>query len=325
MPRTLRWLLIISLLYLGMSAFVGILVMESALHPARRGLSSSDENEMLQIASALHSTLQDVKIPAADGMELNAWSIQPQKSNGNIVILLHGLGDNRLGMAGYAELFLNHGYGVLMPDARAHGASGSNVATYGYLERNDVRLWFEWLRIHQHPHCIFGLGESMGAAQLLQALAVEPNFCAVIAESPFSTFREISYDRVGQFFGTGPWVGRTVLRPTVEFAFLYARARYKINPSKISPEDTVATSQTPVFLIHGLMDSNIPERHSRLIFARNKNTVLWEVPNANHCGAISTAPQEFELRVLAWAENHSSYPSALSNKSSYSENHHQVR
>lgn len=50
------------------------------------------------------------------------------------MILLHGLSDNRLGMIGYAELLLSHGFSVVMPDARAHGTSGSQLATYGLLE-----------------------------------------------------------------------------------------------------------------------------------------------------------------------------------------------
>jgi pimeloyl-ACP methyl ester carboxylesterase len=315
MPRILRQLLIILLLYSAASAIVGIVVMEAALHPARRSLTESDENAMLQIANVFHARLQDVSTFSTDGVQLNAWSIQPQNGNGNAVLLLHGLGDNRFGMAGYAELFLNHGYSVLMPDARAHGNSGGSLATYGYLERNDIAQWFGWLAFNRHSHCIYGLGESMGAAQLLQALAGERDFCAVIAESTFSTFREISYDRIGQFFHTGPWLGRTVLRPTVEFAFLYARMKYRMNPSAISPEDAVATTHVPVFLIHGLIDSNIPERHSRLILARNRdNIVLWEVPNANHCGAISISPRSFESKVIAWTENHESHPGSFSTK-----------
>ena len=38
-------------------------------------------------------------------------------------------------MVGYAELLLAHGFTVLLPDARAHGASGGSLATYGLLER----------------------------------------------------------------------------------------------------------------------------------------------------------------------------------------------
>ena len=145
----------------------------------------------------------------------------------------------------------------------------------------------------------------MGAAQLLQSLQAEPYFCAVAAESPFSTFREIAYDRVGQFFRTGPWLGRTLLRPVVEFAFSYAKWKYKMDFEQISPETKVGATKVPVLLIHGQIDSNIPIRHSRRIAAKHPSVSLWEVAKANHCGAISTSPQEFEQRLTHWFQGHS--------------------
>src|SRR5206468_134282 len=84
----------------------------------------------------------DVSITASDGMVLRAWVIQPHHANGNAALLLHGLADNRLGMTGYAQLLLRHGLVVLLPDARAHGESGGDLATYGLLERNDIHQWF---------------------------------------------------------------------------------------------------------------------------------------------------------------------------------------
>jgi len=60
----------------------------------------------------------------------------------------------------------------------------------------------------------------------------------------------------------------------------------------------------PVLLIHGQADSNIPVRHSRMIHARNPATELWEVPGAEHCGAIAVAPKEFEARVMNWFGAH---------------------
>jgi len=193
---------------------------------------------------------------------------------------------------------------VLMPDARAHGVSGGDLATYGLLERDDVRQWFEWLQNKAHPYCIFGLGESMGAAQLLQSLAAEPNFCAVVAESSFSTFREIAYDRMGQHFNAGPWAGRTILRPVVEIALLMVRFSDHIDLTQASPADVIGSTHVPVLLIHGQVDGNIPVRHSSLIKARNSRVELWEVPAADHCGAISVAPAEFERRVVSWFATH---------------------
>jgi len=146
----------------------------------------------------------------------------------------------------------------------------------------------------------------MGAAQLLESLDTRLNFCAVVVESPFASFREIAYDRVGQPFHLGPWVGRILLRPVVEVGLLRARWKYGLDMGKISPEDSVARTTVPVLLIHGNVDGNIPVRHSRIILghARGRETQLWEVEGADHCGAISTAPREFERRLLGWFANH---------------------
>jgi pimeloyl-ACP methyl ester carboxylesterase len=191
-----------------------------------------------------------------------------------------------------------------MPDARAHGLSGGVHPTFGLLERDDIRRWFEWIEREHHPGCIFGFGESMGAAQLLQALDSETNFCAVAAESSFASFREIGYDRMGQQFHAGPWVGRTILRPVVEIALAYTRWKYHLDLASVSPESAVAHTRVPVLLIHGQVDSNIPVRHSRRIKLANPQVVLWEVPGADHCGAISVAPAELEHRTLSWFAAH---------------------
>ena len=140
----------------------------------------------------------------------------------------------------------------------------------------------------------------MGAAQVLEALQTEPHFCAVAAESSFSTLREIGYDRVGQFFHGGPWLGRTVFRPVIEIAFQYARWRYQLDLRQASPEDVVAATKVPVLLIHGQIDSNIPLRHSQRIRARNARVVLWEVAGASHCGAITVARGDLEARLVTW-------------------------
>jgi uncharacterized protein len=298
-------LLLPVILYVALCLAAGIFVAEGTLHPTRRPLG---QNVALrrEASVALAVPVQDVSITAADGSVLRAWLIHPTNNNGDAVILLHGLGDNRIGMTGYAEFLLAHSYSVLLPDARAHGSSGGALATYGLLERNDIHQWFDFLLARDHPHCIFGLGESMGAAQLLQSLSVEPRFCAVVAESSFSNFREIDYDRMGQPLHLGPWLGRTLLRPIVDSAFLYVRGKYGLEMQQVSPEDSVAQTAVPVLLIHGQIDSNIPIRHSRRIHARNANTVLWEVSGADHCGAVSTAPQEFQRRLLRWFSSHDS-------------------
>jgi pimeloyl-ACP methyl ester carboxylesterase len=305
LSRRARYVLLALILYLTLCTIGGVTLADATLRPGRRPLTEDEIATVRAETRTLNADLTDVSITTPDHATLRAWLVHPHHPNSDAVLLLHGLGDNRLGMIGYAQLLLAHGFTVLLPDARAHGQSDGPLATYGLLERNDIHQWSDFLETQiqsapAHPHCIFALGESMGAAQLLQALDTHPNFCAVAAESPFANFREIAYDRMGQPFHLGPWVGRTFLRPLVEIAFLRARFKYHLNMQNISPEDSAAATATPILLIHGQLDSNIPLRHSLRIHAHAPHTQLWQVPAADHCGALSTAPEEFEHRLLAW-------------------------
>jgi pimeloyl-ACP methyl ester carboxylesterase len=294
-----RLSVITAMFYVAGSVLAGMLAADLTLHPPRRPLRYA---ELARATAARHqATLADVSLNTADGVRLKGWFARPQKSNGSVVLLFHGVSDNREGAAGFAEMFLRRGYSVLMMDSRAHGESGGAIASYGLLEAADVRRWIDWLELTARPTCVFGLGESMGAAILLQSLKEEPRFCAVVAESSYQNFREIAYDRAGQFTGMGNWVARTLGRPSIEAGTLYARIRYGVDLSEVSPESAVAGTRVPVLLIHGSSDVNTPPRHSVAIKARNPNRIsLWIVPGAVHTGASSAAPEEFWRRVLEW-------------------------
>jgi fermentation-respiration switch protein FrsA (DUF1100 family) len=302
--KLLQLSLTVLALYLLFCAAAGILVAEAVLHPARNPLTATEKAQAQTSAQDDDATLSDVSTTAEDGMPLKAWELRPEDATGDVVILLHGLRGNRLEMMNYADMLVTHGYSVLMPDARAHGESGGSVATYGLLERSDVHRWFEWLAANRNPHCVYGFGESMGAAQILQALEAEPRFCAVAAECSFSTLRESAYDRIGQRFHTGPWLGRTIFRPVVESAYVYVRLRYKLDMNQVSPEDAVAATKVPVLLIHGQSDTNIPLRHAVRIAARNGSVAVWEPPKTGHSNAIDTSPRELEAKLVWWFGTH---------------------
>jgi dipeptidyl aminopeptidase/acylaminoacyl peptidase len=302
--RIRRIVLGIVVCYAVFCMILAILLGELAFRPQRVRVTVRQSAEAT--AARFGAALQDVSVTASDGSHLQGWYARPARANGDAVVLLHGVGDNRQGMMGFAELFLSNGFAVLVPDSRAQGESGGDFPTYGLKESDDVHRWFEWLAMQQHPNCVFGMGESMGAAIVLQAVKTTP-FCAVVAESSFASFRQIAYLRVGQFFHTGAWLGRVALRPAVELAFLYDRLTRGVNLADASPERSVVGSRVPIFLIGGLADDNIPYQHSERIYAHNPaDIVLWEVPNAGHCGAVNAAGQEFDTRVLGWFTSHDS-------------------
>lgn len=302
--KAIRIAIITCRVYLIVSLAGAILLMESALHPAKLPL----EQKTTLVSLARQSSKQgveDVSVIAADGIVLRAWFVAPDHPNGNAVILLHGVGDNREGTISYAPLLLEAGYAVLLPDSRAHGESGGNRATYGLLESADISRWSQWIQSRlRSQSCVDLLGESMGAALAIQAARLPMN-CSVVAEAPFASFREIGYERIAQSFRMKIAVSHVVAWPMVNIAFLYARLRYGYNLNDASPEKQLSASQVPTLLITGTADDNIPPRHSEQILRASKSgSELWHVHGAGHTGAMSTAPAEFQQRVLTWFSSH---------------------
>ncbi len=213
------------------------------------------------------------------------------------MLLFHGVADNRVGAIGQSEVLLPAGYSVVMMDQRAHGESGGGMATYGWLERNDTRAVVDALVASEHPAHIFALGESMGAGIALQSAGVDPRIEAVVAEAPFASLREASYDYAG--LQEYPLLGKTLFAPGA-WMMLYRGGKLAGFPSAgVSPERAVASRNFPVLLICDEADTTLPCRHAKRIYAAARGPkTLWEVPGAFHTAALGFAPDEFRRRVL---------------------------
>jgi uncharacterized protein len=295
--RVLRIVLLLLVVSPVVSVVMGWLVAPSFLHPVRRPLTPDLVREA--DASFAHSRAhrEDFPVTAPDGALLRGWKVRPETPNGTWVLLFHGVADNRVGVIGQSEILLSAGYGVVMMDQRAHGESGGEMATYGWLERNDTRAVIDALAAAEHPAHIFALGESMGAGIALQSAGVDPRIEAVAAEAPFASLREASYDYAG--LQEYPLLGKTLFAPGA-WVMLYRGGRIAgFSPSGVSPERAVAARSFPVLLICDEKDTTLPCRHAKIIYgaARGPKS-LWIVPGAFHAEALGFAPEEFRRRAL---------------------------
>lgn len=285
---------------LALCTIAGIVLCETGtvVPPQRRLAPEERLAGVLSIQTG--ATWRPAQITAADGITLKAWLFQPRQPNGKGAILLHGVKDTRKGTLGDARILLRQGYTVLTPDSRAHGESGGVIMSYGLREVDDVRRWAGWLAQHEGVRELYGLGHSMGASILLQAVGAGVPIRALVADCPFVTFHDVAYDRLGGYLGIRP-LARLLLWPAVEPAFLYARLRHGLDLYRVSPLDGIRRATVPVLLIHGGKDRNIPIDHSRQLHAANTHLAqLWEIPGAAHVDAFASEPAEYERRVLAW-------------------------
>src|SRR3954452_14846568 len=111
--------------YLLLSILAGIVIGDVSLKLHRLPLRHQQAIAAM-VKADFGAELQDVTITAADGVALKGWFVHPRDYNGNAVILLHGITDNREGVAGYGQLLLEHGYAVLLPDARRMARAAVN-------------------------------------------------------------------------------------------------------------------------------------------------------------------------------------------------------
>jgi uncharacterized protein len=335
--RLIRIALILLLLPPLLSAVAGWLAGPAFLHPIRRELTPDLLREADVSLAVTGSTREDFDVRAPDGALLRGWKVRPKNANGNWVLLFHGVADNRIGVIGHSEFLLRAGYSVVMMDARAHGASGGPIATYGWLERNDTRAIIDALLLSEHlgadlapspaaEHVgaglappaaaaprfhIFALGESMGAGIVLQSAAADPRIEAVVAEASFANLREGAYDYAG--LRKYPWLGKTLFAPFA-WTLLYRDEKLAGFPvAEVSPVKAVTARPFPVLLICDEKDDALPCRHSEMIYAAARGPKqLWVVPGAFHTAAYGFFPEEFRRRVLAlFAAQSSDAPQGL--------------
>ena len=199
------------------------------------------------------------QVRAADGALLDAWLLHARSTQIDAaVILLHGIGDTRMGVMSQATFLLAAGYTVLAPDSRAHGMSGGKLVTYGpLLESDDVHRWASYVlgvagfdRIYERrpidgrrdPDPRVARGQSRASARS------SPD-CA------FASFEEVAYDPVSAE-ERSPRRGVFVARDPHRDASTRASATASTCTMRRRPK-RCATPRVPALLIHGTADTNL--------------------------------------------------------------------
>jgi len=302
MRRTVRILLILLLFPAVLSVVAGWMGAPGFLHPEKRALTPDMVRDADVTFAQIGAHREEFDVRAPDGAILRGWKVRAARPNGAWVLVLHGVADNRYGTEEHARMLLQSGYGVVMMDSRAHGASGGEIASYGWLERKDVSAAIDELERTEHPEHLYALGNSMGAGIALQAAGSDARIEAVAAEAPFANLQEAAYDYAG--LQRWPLLGKTFFAPGA-WVLIYRGQRLAGFPaSEVSPERAVKARAFPLLLICDAADVVLPCRHSETILRVTTGAKeLWRVPGALHTGAMGTAPAEYRRRVISFLDS----------------------
>ncbi|MGC4073551.1 MAG: alpha/beta hydrolase [Nibricoccus sp.] len=291
MKRKLYFVSIAAVL-LGLSTFVWLSALQA------RQLTSAMRRPVPSLAESALSGVETVTFSSTDGLLLSGWWM-PSPGSDTTVILLHGHGSNRRQMIGRAKLLRDHGYSVLLYDARGHGESAGELVSFGLHEANDLLGALDFARSKGSRN--FGLiGASQGGATIVLSGSRLRNVKWAVIESVYSDLRT-AVDRRCRYHAHLPgWLLGCLMIP-------FAEDRVGMSIDQISPRAKISEISFPVFVLSGDRDRHTMTTDTQSLFdAAKPPKELWFVEGAGHVDLYGFAKERYEQRLFAFiasAEN----------------------
>ena len=230
---------------------------------------------------------RDVTLRSTDGLKLAAWYVPSR--NGATIVLVHGSGGTRAGgIESRATMLANVGYGVLLYDARGMGDSEGRPESFGWTWHRDLEGAVDWLAARGITN-VGVLGLSTGAEVALETAGDDPRIKAVVSEGAeartFTEVRELPHtlsDLFAASYSTAMFTVHHVLSHTS-------------SPPALKKQVAKIGSRPVFFMSSG----KGYERDLTRVYYRTATgpRTLWEMPDAQHTGGLSTYPREYTKRV----------------------------
>lgn len=217
--------------------------------------------------------LREVVLTATDGLHLLAWYVPPAPG-GSTVLYFHGNGGNIADRAQRLAMFVNAGYGVLMPEYRGYGGNPGAPSEEALLRDAQVALEF----LHDQSlddMAIVIYGESLGSGVAVAVAGGRP-LQALILDAPYTSIGAIAAKQF--FYMPVSWM----LKDTFDSL------------------SRITDVRAPLLVIQGARDGVIPPALGRQLFDKaSEPKALWTDPEGNHSDLLERGGLKVVLDFLA--------------------------
>ena len=188
--------------------------------------------------------------------------------------------------------FMTRGFNLLYFDFRATGRSGGFFSSGGAKETRDIDAAVKFLEHKGFRNGVGAYGFSMGAATVL--LSRNPAIKARVLDAPYADLGgELDYI----FKPFGIW-----RKPLLGLMRLWSFVFMGVNINAVSPARSAAALTTPILLVHGDADRQVPLENSLRIKAANPAAELWVITGSGHGENWFSAGNLYEKRLSGFFE-----------------------
>ena len=221
---------------------------------------------------------KEINIQSNDKLQLFASEFKLSNESNKWVILIHGYTSEQSSIYDIARHYSDKGYNVLTPDLRAHGLSEGKYVGMGWLDRNDLLLWINYLLKNYRNSEIILHGVSMGAATVMMASGenLPTNVKLIVEDCGYTSVWDIFSFELKLRFNLSTF-------PVLNAASFITSVRAGYNYKEASSIDQIKKSVTPILFIHGNADEFVPVNMAYKLYDNaNINKELIIVDGAGH-------------------------------------------
>ena len=240
---------------------------------------------------------EDVFIKSYDGLKLHATLFPSPDGAKKYVIGIHGFQSHAWNeFAPHIKFYQSIGFGMLLPDDRAHGLSEGEYITMGVKDRRDCIAWANYLvnRFGEDTKLLLH-GVSMGGATVLSASGekdLPPQVIGVVSDCGFTSAKESFACQIKSLYNIPPDF-------PVKVCQWYALHKAGFDFSEARPIDQMKNSKVPILFVQGADDVMVPAfmAHNLYEACGSEKKELLLVENANHAESIAFEPEKYHEAI----------------------------
>lgn len=214
---------------------------------------------------------EEVNIKSFDGTNLNGLLFKAENSKG-LIFYLHGNAGTLDTWGSIAKVYTNLGYDIFILDYRSFGKSEGEIEDEDQLNK-DIAIVYQNLKKRYSENNIIIAGYSIGSG-FATILASENNPKALILQSPYYSFTELSSSRVPFF---------------PNFMKKFQLETYTYLPKV----------KAPIYIFHGKKDRLIPYNNAvRLSKIVDHKGHLYLLENQEHIGMNENNDFQNQLKII---------------------------